>query len=231
MKVAIIAAMQEELNYLLAVMENKKETHILNYPFYEGKLGGKEVVVALSGIGKVCATVGCTLLIENFQPDCILNTGSAGGFQPQLEIEDLVISEEVVHFDADSRGFGYKYGQIPQMPEVYTAQQELVQKAYEVATQKQKLRAYKGLIGSGDSFISNEEQVATLQKHFPNILAAEMEGAAIAQTCHLLEKPFVIIRAISDIVVKKGNAVTFDEFVEKAGKTSAKLVIELLKEL
>jgi adenosylhomocysteine nucleosidase len=231
MKYAIIGAMQEEIDCLLSVIENKKEVEIKGFKYYEGILNSKEVVISLSGIGKVNATVGTTLLIDKFNPDYIINTGSAGGFSEKLNIKDIVISSEVIHCDADSRGFGYQYGQIPQMPHMYYPNKHLVEKAEEVAREIEGVNVYKGLIGSGDSFISNEQQITHLQTYLPGLLAAEMEGAAIAQTCYLLNKPFVIIRAISDIVVKDGNAITFDEFVVEAGKTSASLIQRLLEVL
>lgn len=223
--------MQEELNFLRSTLKDVKEETIHNYKYYTANYNNHELVIALSGIGKVNATVGTTLLIDRYNPDYVINTGSAGGFNSKLKIKDIVISSEVIHCDADSRGFGYKYGQIPQMPESYKANPMLIEKAEQAAHDFTESNCHKGIIGSGDSFISNPDQVAHLMKHLPNILAAEMESAAIAQTCYLFKKEFVIIRAISDIVIEEGNEIDFDKFVEQAGVMSGKLILKMLGKL
>ena len=53
------------------------------------------------------------LLLNNFKPDVVLNTGSAGGFLESLEVGTVVISDEVRHHDVDVTAFGYELGQVP----------------------------------------------------------------------------------------------------------------------
>ena len=72
--IGIIGAMELEINTLKAAIENCKETKIGRFAFYQGILCGKDVVVLLSGIGKVSAAVGTTLLIEHYHPSLIINT-------------------------------------------------------------------------------------------------------------------------------------------------------------
>lgn len=79
----------------------------------------------------------------------------------------------------------------------------------------------------GDSFISSINQINQIKEYFPDVLVTEMEGAAVAQTCMQFEIPYAVIRAVSDTADEEAT-VSFDEFVELAGKRSAELVMALV---
>ena len=188
-------------------LEEIKIAHVI---FYKGQLEGKDIVLTQSGIGKVNVAISTTLLIEQFKPDLIINTGSAGALDKALNVGDVVVSDRVMYHDADARAFGYELGQIPQMPASFDSDSNLLQKATE-AIKEQQLTAKIGLIVSGDSFIGTFEQRATIKENFKDALAAEMEATAIAQTCYQFNLPFIITRAISDLA--DGDAgITFDAF-------------------
>ncbi|MCV5307851.1 5'-methylthioadenosine/S-adenosylhomocysteine nucleosidase, partial [Escherichia coli] len=74
------------------------------------------------------------------------------------------------------------------------------------------MQVVKGMIATGDSFMSDPNRVAAIRDKFENLYAVEMEAAAVAQVCHQYEVPFVIIRALSDIAGKESN-VSFDQFL------------------
>jgi adenosylhomocysteine nucleosidase len=108
-RVALIGAMDQEVELLKNTLENP-ETHVVaGYPFFSGQLDGVEVILLKSGIGKVNAAIGTTLLLQQFAPDCVINTGSAGGFDAALDVGDVVISDEVRHHDVDVTVFGYEH--------------------------------------------------------------------------------------------------------------------------
>ena len=83
--VGIIGAMEQEVALLKQQLTNATTSTIANFEFYRGQLQGVDVVLVQSGIGKVTAAVATTLLIHQFQPDCVINTGSAGGFDEEQE--------------------------------------------------------------------------------------------------------------------------------------------------
>ena len=87
-----------------------------------------------------------------------------------------------------------------------------------------------GLITTGDSFIASEEKVARIREHFPEVLAVEMEGAAIAQAAHAVGRPYMVIRAMSDTADHEAN-ISFDEFIIQAGERSAQTLMTFLKRL
>ena len=84
------------------------------------------------------------------------------------------------------------------------------------------------MVVSGDSFINDSVRKEWIEEKFPQALAVEMEASAIAQTCHLMNTPFLMLRAISDNA-GEGETVSYDTFVENAGRLSAEMNIELIK--
>lgn len=227
MKVGIIGAMEEEVRLLNSRMAEKKEWISANVIFVSGKIAGKEIVLAQSGVGKVNAAIAATLLIAEYGADFIINTGSAGALGAELAIGDVVISTELAYHDVDATAFGYTIGQVPQMPASYQAEEEFIDLAVKAAMTAE-LHPIKGLVVTSDSFIAGQGAKERIQKDFPDALAAEMEGAAIAQVCYQFARPFAIIRAISDTADETAD-ISFDEFIVEAGKQSAVMVMELLK--
>ncbi|MDT2045381.1 5'-methylthioadenosine/S-adenosylhomocysteine nucleosidase [Priestia aryabhattai] len=230
MKVAIIGAMEEEVTILRDKVENREETVIAGCEYSTGTINGVEVVLLKSGIGKVNAALSTAILLEKFQPDYVINTGSAGGFHPDLNVGDAIISSEVRHHDVDVTAFGYEYGQVPNLPAAYQADEKLVEIAEQSAQEVTDMKVAKGLIATGDSFMNDPVRVEFVREKFPELMAAEMEAAAVAQVCHQFKVPFVIIRALSDIAGKESD-VSFDQFLEKAAVNSTNLVLNFLSKL
>lgn len=227
MTIGIIGAMDEEIAFLERQIKQKQEKTIANKRFIYGLLENKPIVLLQSGIGKVNAAMAASILHEQFQPNYVINTGSAGGFLENLHVGDVVISTEVVHHDVDATAFHYEYGQIPQMPLSFSANEQLIDQTIDTL-KKLNIPYAKGLIASGDTFMADEEHIKFVRRKFPAMIAAEMEAAAIAQVCYEYDTPFVVIRALSDIAGKQ-SAVTFDEFLQLAAKNSTQIIIELIR--
>lgn len=230
MKVAIIGAMEEEVTILRDKIENKEVVTIAGSEFTTGVMNGMDVILLKSGIGKVNAAMSTAILLERFKPDYVINTGSAGGFKQTLNVGDVVISSEVVHHDVDVTAFGYEYGQVPQLPARFVADEKLVQIAQKCAKEIEGIQVEKGLIATGDSFMNDPARVDFIRTKFNELYAVEMEAAAIAQVCYQFAVPFVIIRALSDIAGKESN-ISFDQFLHKAALHSANLVMSIVNEL
>lgn len=229
MRIGIIGAMEEEVELLRSKMKVKENHTTAGCEFVLGKLDEVEVVLSKSGIGKVNAAISTTLMNQLYQPDFIINTGSAGGFHKELAVGDIVISTEVRYNDVDATVFGYEFGQVPRMPAAYTPTEELIAIA-EKCAKEIGINSVKGLIISGDSFMSDHERVEEIRQKFQDPYCSEMEAGAIAQTCHQFNCPFVIIRSLSDIAGQDAK-VSYDQFLEKASVNSAKMVLLMLSEL
>ncbi|MDQ0156045.1 5'-methylthioadenosine/S-adenosylhomocysteine nucleosidase [Robertmurraya andreesenii] len=230
MKIAIIGAMEEEVTILRDHMTEKTVETIAGCEYTSGKMNGKDVILLRSGIGKVNAAMATSILLEKYKPEYVVNTGSAGGYNPNLNVGDVVISSEVRHHDVDVTAFGYEYGQVPQLPPAFEANHELVKIAEEAAREIEGIQVVKGLIATGDTFMSDPERVDFIKDKFTNLQAVEMEAAAIAQVAHQFGTPFVVIRSLSDIAGKESD-VSFDQFLDKAALHSATLVMKIVERI
>lgn len=227
MKIGIIGAMDQEVKILKEKMEAPMSWERAGVLFVSGTLGKHDVIVVRSGIGKVAASVITSLLIQQYGVNMVINTGSAGGIGEGLKVGDVVFSEKLAYFDVDVTGFGYDYGQLPAgMPLYFEASQYIIEEMKKAA-EKTGQQVRSGLIVTGDSFVNSPEKIAEIKSHFPEALACEMEGAAIAQTARQFNIPFLVVRAISDTADHQAT-MSFDEFIDEAGKRSAEMVIEFL---
>lgn len=222
--------MEEEVTILRDQLKNATQESIAGCEFTTGVYEDKEVILLKSGIGKVNAAVSTTLLLDRFQPDYVINTGSAGGFHHSLNVGDIVISTDVRHHDVDVTVFNYEYGQVPGLPAAFVSDDKLVKLAEESALEINHIQVAKGTIATGDSFMNDPDRVAFVREKFPELYAVEMEAAAVAQVCQLFETPFVVVRALSDIAGKESN-VSFDQFLEQAAIHSTDLVLRMIKQI
>lgn len=227
MKIAIIGAMEEEVVLLRDKIDNKTVDVIAGCEYTSGQMNGVEVVLLRSGIGKVNAAMSTTILLDKYNPDFVINTGSAGGSDESLNVGDVVISTEVRHHDVDVTAFDYEYGQVPQLPPAFLADEELIKVAEAGAKESQDVHVVQGLIASGDTFVNELHVVENIRSKFELVKAVEMEAAAIAQVCYQFGVPFVIIRSLSDIAGKESN-ISFDQYLEKAALHSANLVMKMV---
>ncbi|NQY64314.1 MAG: 5'-methylthioadenosine/S-adenosylhomocysteine nucleosidase [Alteromonadaceae bacterium] len=240
MKAGIIGAMEPEVAILKAKLENCQTKQHAGYEFHQGQLEGTDVVIVQSGIGKVAAALATAVLIEHFKPDYIVNTGSAGGFDQSLKVGDIVISSEVRYHDVDLTAFGYEIGQLPANPAAYIPHPVLIESAKagiesltgnnDTNSDVQSIQTLVGLITTGDTFMTADDDIAKARKNFPTMTAVEMEGAAIAQTCHQFNVPFVVIRSMSDIAGKE-SPTSFEAYLETASVNSSQLVLNMLNDL
>ncbi len=228
--IGIIGAMEEEVAEVKAMMNVSKQKEMQGYIFYEGLMDNHEVVLLQGGIGKVNAAIAVTLLLTQYEIDYVINIGTAGGLHLNQNVGDVVVSSQVVHYDVDVTAFHKDYGQIPGMPLYFEADQDLLKKVQEILKQ-QNIVAHVGLIASGDQFVSQNEQVSLIREHFPDVMCAEMEAAAIAQVCYVFQKKFIITRSLSDVYNKGDNSVQFDEYLKQASISSAKMCYTLVSQL
>ena len=242
--------MHEELNRIVAMLENITEELVGRKKVYLGTLNNKKVVVVFSGWGKVASASTSTMLIERYAITQLIFTGVAGGTQAYLNIGDIVIGSSFVQHDMDCAGvLGIKRFEIPLLSLVEipsdislqdkakTAAHNYLENQLEIDVEPQELihlniskpTVYTGLIASGDQFISSAEKQMELLMALPALLAVEMEGAAVAQVAYEYDLPFIVIRVISD----KANhdaMIDFPRFIEKvASHFTAGIVGEIMR--
>lgn len=228
--IGIIGAMDSEVSAIYEKMTSKEIIEINHVKFYKGKLFEKDAVVIKCGIGKVNAALCTQLLIVNFNVKKIINTGIAGATGKNLNIYDFVVSTQTVYHDFDTQFFGYKPGQVPGLPEKFDADSKMIDFAistFEKSELAKNHKIQKGLIASGDQFISGGDAKKNILENF-HPLCVEMEGCAVAHVCYLLKIPFVIIRCMSDCA---DDTVKTSYEEEKASKLSSDFLLEVISKI
>lgn len=228
-RIGIIGALDEEIELYLAELDETSKETASGFSFFTGKLSGKNVVVVKCGAGKVNAGICAQLLINKFNVSSIIFTGVAGALNPELELNDLVISRDSVQSDLDARELGFEKGQIPFTNlRFFKASPELKELAL-ASSKSLGLKAIEGRMLTGDQFITKAETTQELRKEFDGD-CVDMESAALAHVCALNNIPHLIIRSISD-KADHSASVNFNEFVKDASKNSFKLVIDLISKI
>lgn len=196
--IAVIGAMDEEIEVFKSHLELSREEQWHELTFYLGKLWGREIVLVKSGVGKVFAALVTQHLIDQYQPASVIFTGVAGGLNPAYEIGDVVVAKDTVQHDVDVRVLGYQRGQVPSSSyKEFVCDEQLVSKAMQTELEKGQL--HLGRILSGDQFISDSQrpEFGYLREELGGD-AVEMEGAAVGQVCVVNQIPFLVVRTISD---------------------------------
>lgn len=227
-KIAIMGAMPEEIEPLLAKLSDVNEVVYAANKYYEGNYNGQEVVVAYSKIGKVFATLTVTILIEKFGCDKLLFSGVAGAISDELNIGDLIIADGLCQHDLDITAFGHPYGFVPE-GEVCIPTDVNLRNIAKLVAQEKGLTLKEGVIATGDQFIANSERKDWIGTTF-RADALEMEGAAVAVVCSALDIPFFILRAISDSADMDAGF-DFDAFLESSAKVSADFILSMVDRL
>lgn len=225
MKIGIIVAMGAEYRLVEELLTDRRERSEGHCRFVEGKVGDKSAVLLQCGIGKVCSAVGALEMIGRFAPDCVINTGVAGGIDPVLRVMDIVVGEETVYHDVWC-GEGNEYGQVQGMPATYKADGRLYGCAMGM---EREVRLHGGCICSGDRFITSREELDEIKRNFPRGLAVDMESCSIAQVCHIYSVPFLSFRVISDTPGVENHAGQYADFWTKAPQHSFRLLQQLIK--
>ena len=227
-KLAIMGAMQEEIEPLLAYFDKVNVVEYANNKYYEVSYNGLEIVIAYSKIGKVFASLTASTMIEKFGCDTLLFSGVAGGINPKLKIGDLIIADKLCQHDLDITAFGHPHGFVPGGKVFVETSKELRDVAIKVAKEND-LKVIEGIIATGDQFVHSTQRKEFIEKTF-DADALEMEGASVAVVCDALNVPFFILRAISD-TADMDAGFDFDEFLKSSAKNSADYLIKILKEL
>ena len=217
----VLAAQQEELNGLFEnIKYDTKNEESLTYLYYENE----SVILygVKSGIGKVSMTYAYSTFIAKHEVDRVINIGVAGSISNQLPKLTVFAATKCAYNDVDVTTFGYKVGQMCQMPLYFECDEDMIKKALSYKDQK----IFPGLILSGDSFITNAKKEWFTD--FDNPIACDMESAAVGQVSYLAKLPFMIIRAISDDVTESDNTKVYNNNLNEASFAAGKVVAHII---
>ena len=226
--IGIIAAMNEEVEALKKIMTDISIKKIYELQFITGKINEKEVVLVKCGVGKVNASRTTQILLNNFDIEYVINVGTAGSLNENIEIGDIVIGEKLVQHDFDVTAAGREKGYITDVGKYFYSDKKLIEETKQtIKKMNENFNTFIGIIATGDIFVQDIKVKDTIKREF-DADCAEMEGAAIAQVCMLDNIPFIVIRSISD-KPNGNNAIDFERYLELACERYTKFIDIFLK--
>ncbi|MDR1512970.1 MAG: 5'-methylthioadenosine/adenosylhomocysteine nucleosidase [Propionibacteriaceae bacterium] len=239
-RIGVQVALEAEAAGVVAALEGARTTVRCGRALTSGRLGGREVVVAVSGIGKVAAAVTATLLAG--EVEALLVVGTSGGLGAGVDPGDVVVATALLQHDLDARPLFGRWVQ-PDLGESRFAPTPAVTWALLAAADEvvaahpgaptpggRPPRRQAGLIVSGDAFVNSHEAARRLRQDLPDALACDMESAAVAQVCAMAALPFGVVRTISDRANGQA-AVDFGKFLSVAAGLHRDLVVGALTRL
>lgn len=239
-----MSAIPGELTLLRERLDRDTVSDLEGRRIDRGRLGGREVVLLESGIGKVNAAIVTTLLISRHRPSTILFTGVAGGLDPGLGVGDVVIGQRTIQHDAgvlaDQRIDTYQAGHLPffnpadrlgyfPSPILFEAARRAVEgmELGEVAGRMPSVVV--GTILTGDQFLNCGATRDRLHDELGG-QAIEMEGGAVAQTAQAFGVDCLVVRALSDLAGAESD-LDFTTFLDEVAANSAVVVERIVREL
>jgi adenosylhomocysteine nucleosidase len=222
-RIAVVSAMQEELHALHLDLLDGRVERAAGRDFHHGMLHGHEAVLVLSGIGKVAAATTTALLLDRFAADAVLFTGVAGGLGEGVNVGDVVIGDVLLQHDMDASPVFPRW-EVPLTGKARFAADAHWSDTLADAATASGHRVHRGLIVSGDRFVSTDRESTGLRSSLPDALAVEMEGAAVAQVCHDFARPFAVMRTISDRA-DDSAAVDFARFVAEVASALTRTIV------
>ena len=241
--VAIISAMHEELRALTPALRDAQAVRLAGRDFLQGEIHGHPVVLVLSGIGKVAAAATAVLLMHEFDVRSLVFTGVAGGLRRGVKVGDVVVARQLLQHDMDASPLFPRF-EVPLTGRSHFDADAGLADALAAAARRCLDRAdavigaahlqefgidsalvHEGLIVSGDRFIGSAAQSEELRAVLPEALAVEMEGAAVAQVCADFERPFAVLRTVSDRADDQAH-VDFTRFIAEVASAYTRAIVE-----
>ena len=226
--IGIIGAMEDEVNELISMLDNRNSETVSGITFYTGTIFSKNIAIVKCGIGKVFAAIAAEIMILRYCPSLLVNTGVGGALREGLRPCDVFVADSLVQHDMDTSAIGDPKGLVSGINVVYFETDERARKIISSSAQKNGIRCFTGRIATGDKFISSFDDKERIKSDF-SADACEMEGCAIAQVAYVNSTPIAVIRAISDSADGVAS-MDYPTFLPIAVKSSACLTLELIKE-
>ncbi|MBO4370466.1 MAG: 5'-methylthioadenosine/S-adenosylhomocysteine nucleosidase [Paludibacteraceae bacterium] len=226
-KIGILVAMDSEFALMKNLLVDIRETDF-HKKAVVGRVGGKLVGLMKTGIGKVNAAISAIELIDGFAPDCIINTGVAGGIDRSVDVADIVVGATTCYHD-------FYAGEVADhllelgFPDEIPANKQLLDS---LRSQSQVNPSVKiGQICTGDQFITNNDALEVIKNKRPAGLAVDMESNSVAHVCFMRKVPFVSFRVISDTPWVDNQAQQYADFWTSAPQKTFNLLSDLIEQI
>ncbi len=226
--IAVLCAMKSELNEVTSRMRGVEETEEHQHIYYHGWIGESEVVACECGVGKVASAIVCAMMIEKFHPQLLINVGVAGGCQEFENTLDVIVADRLTYHDWNNLVINDQPNGFATNQYSFKADSHLNELAVKAFPTNCKSRIYIGPIVSGDTFVTLKEDVERILKDYPQAYCCDMESTSIAHCCESYQTPYLILRSLSDIVIRENNNLDFERFCVAAASQAADLLVSFL---
>ncbi len=217
--IGIVVALYSEAKYLLEKVDNLKEFKIADKKAYSFNIDNNDVVLAISGIGKVSAGLTTQLLIDKYNPEFILNFGSCGGMNNSVKILSYYAVEKCCQFDFDLTD-------LEDVPLGYIQEYDRV--FFPIENTKIDFLK-KTSLATADRFLCKESDIKTINDLGCSV--GDMEGGAIAQVCTSNCVPLYMIKGITDIVNNGTAQNQFFENLQVVTKGFPEIIYKAIKQI
>ena len=243
----VLGAIPHESELVEWALSGKKRGVLSGFPFVKGKIGGRPVVVAVTGIGKTNAALITTLFVEKFRPREVIMTGTASRINPEIRNGDVIVGGVTCNHDFGSLGAHYAMEYFgaegplgdssailyPADPRLLAAAKRAI-RSHVPETASQHNPPYKplvriGRLTAGDQFGITDERIADIRSKLgPDLM--EMESGTSAQVCWYLRTPFICIRSGSNRTQNSPDN-DYQTLSPFAARQAALFTISLVREL
>lgn len=225
--IGILCAGDREVDPFISMIDDCQIIEKAMLKFYIGKIDGVDIVTLYSGVCKVNAAIAVQILIDSFNCDMVINSGTAGGMDKRLKIFDTVIATEAAYHDVADNILTEFH---PWLDSVFFRSDNNILKIAEkiVSDIHSPYAIYFGRMVTGEKFIQDDMRDEINEKYGP--LSIDMETAAIAHVCYVNKIPFVAVRTITDTADHSGTG-EFEKNCDIASEISADIVRRMLVEV
>lgn len=231
--IIIQGALYSEINYLIDAIKPKKVEYN-NFIFYEGSYNNYPVIISKTKIGEITSSIATSLAIIKYNPLFIINQGTAGACNKNINKEDIVIAEDfyyLSHFSMEKdketnilnpwKNDGYL--SLDNEFISYKTNKDLLNKIKNLKSINNYNVIY-GKIGSGDIWTKNNKDIISNNKNY-NVLCESMEVAGAYIASNSMNTPVIAIRVISN------NELLNQNYDELSSLKSQKLCLEIIDEI
>ncbi|WP_404349610.1 5'-methylthioadenosine/S-adenosylhomocysteine nucleosidase [Sutcliffiella horikoshii] len=207
-------------------LENVKEEKSGSFVFYIGTLDNYPVIVAKTGKGMENTAAATAVAIERYNPIAIINQGTSGGHDADLNVFDIVLGERTTNLGSlktadkdenqgidptvwkpmDLMASEGSAGEDPNAEKIryYEGDKELLAAANAVIDTYTEGKIVQGTIGSADVWNNEVDRIKWFHEKYGTSVE-EMEGAAAAQIAGAYDIAFLGIRILSNNKVNGGK--------------------------
>lgn len=217
--IIIEGPMPIEAEKFASQLKNVKVEKSGSFVFYKGTLDNYPVIVAKTGKGMENTAAATAIAIEKYKPIAIINQGTSGGHDANLNVFDIVLGKNTTNIGSlktetkdENQGIDATQwkpmdlmasegsaGEDPnaEKPRFYEGNKDLLAAANAVKNKYTKGKVVEGTIGSADVWNNEVDRIKWFHTKYGTSVE-EMEGAAAAQISQAYNVAFLGIRVLSN---------------------------------